>query len=233
MPYKKGSLAEQAGKVRRTAKRRIARLEKEITRTASDKERLFYRQQIDVLREQIQSTYQRNPYTNLATGFDKDSIRMAVQNLRRTNENSLIGTSNQERKNFLTQQELNRAEYHDFIGPVQSSFTREEVSIFYRATQRAWEKLSSTANRNKAILEYFKRDDLDSFVREVLEINQAAVKKSEQQASSLYKKPEDIEDEEARQNRTPSPDFLAYVHVLNSQEEFDVLASVIKEPSVG
>lgn len=232
MPYKKGSLAEQAGKARRTAKRRIARLEKEITKTASDKERLFYRQQIDVLREQIQSTYQRDPQSNLATGFSKDSIRMAVQNLKRTNTASLIGTSNRERNNFLTQQELNRAEYHDFIGPVQSTFTREEVSIFYRATQRAWEGLPSTANRNKAILEYFGRTNLDEFVREVLEINRKAVLKSEEQPSSLYDKPEDMQDEEARQNRLQSPDFLAYVHVLNSQEEFDVLASVIKEPSV-
>lgn len=233
MPYKKGSLAEQAGKVRRTAKRRIERLEKEIEKTPSDKERLFYRQQIDILRDQIQKTYQRNPQTNRATGYDEDSVKMAVQNLRRTNQNSLIGTSNRERSNFLTQQELNRAEYHDFIGPVQSTFTREEVSIFYRATQRAWEGLPSTVNRNKAILEYFGRTDLNAFVREVLEINRKAVEKSEQQPSSLYDRPEDIEDEEARQNRLQSPDFLAYVHVLNSQEEFDVLAGVIKEPSVG
>ena len=100
-------------------------------------------------------------------------------------------------------------------------------------TQRAWEGLPSTVNRNKELLESLGRTDLKSFVREVLEINRKAVEKSEQQPSSLYDRPEDIEDEEARQNRLQSPDFLAYVHVLNSQEEFDVLAGVIKEPSVG
>ncbi len=226
MPYKKGSLAEQAGKVRRTAKRRIARLEKEINRSDSDSERLFYRQQINVLRDQISKTYQRNPQTNLATGFDKDSIRIAVQNLRRTNTSSLIGTSNIARSNFLTAQELNRAEYHDFIGPTQSQFTREEVSIFYRATQRAWEGLPSTADRNKAILEYYGETDLNRFVREVLDKNITAVELSERYQSSLYRTPEDITDAEARENRVPSPPFLSYVIPI---EDYDTMKDFIVE----
>lgn len=226
MPYKKGSLAEQAGKVRRTAKRRIARLEKEINRSDSDSERLFYRQQINVLRDQISKTYQRNPQSNMATGFDKDSIRIAVQNLSRTNTSSLIGTSNTARSNFLTAQELNRAEYHDFIGPTQSSFTREEVSIFYRATQRAWEGLPSTADRNKAILEYYGETDLNRFVREVLSKNMTAVELSERYQSSLYRTPEDITDAEARENRIPSPPFLSYVIPI---EDYDTMKDFIVE----
>lgn len=226
MPYKKGSLAEQAGKVRRTAKRRIARLEKEINKSNSDSERLFYRQQIDVLRDQISKTYQRNPQSNLATGFDKDSILIAVQNLSRTNTSSLIGTSNVARSNFLTTQELNRAEYHDFIGPTQSSFTREEVSIFYRATQRAWEGLPSTADRNKAILEYYGETNLNKFVREVLSKNMTAVELSERYQSSLYRTPEDITDAEARENRMPSPTFLSYVIPI---EDYDSMKDFIVE----
>lgn len=226
MPYKKGSLAEQAGKVRRTAKRRIARLEKEINKSDSDSERLFYRQQINVLRDQISKTYQRNPQSNLATGFDKDSIRIAVQNLSRTNTSSLIGTSNVARSNFLITQELNRAEYHDFIGPTQSRFTREEVSIFYRATQRAWEGLPSTADRNRAILEYYGETDLNRFVREVLDKNMTAVELSERYQSSLYRTPEDITDAEARENRVPSPPFLSYVIPI---EDYDSMKDFIVE----
>lgn len=215
MPYKKGSLAEQAGRQRRTAKRRIARLEKEINKTSSDSERLFFRQQIDVLREQIQRTYQRNPLTNKATGFDKDSIRMAVQNLKRQNITSALGTSNQQRKNFLTSQELNRAMSYHFIGPTQSEFTREEVSIFYRATQEAWEGLPSSADRNRAILEYYGQTDLRSFVNAVLEQNREAVGKAHEIASPDYEQPEDLPQEEDTKNRTPSDMWIDYVNRVN------------------
>ena len=215
MPYKKGSLAEQAGKQRRTAKRRIARLEKEINRSDSDSERLFFRQQIDVLREQIQKTYQRDPLTNKATGFDKDSVRMAVQNLTRQNVASALGTSNQQRKNFLTTQELNRAMSYNFIGPTQSEFTKEEVGIFYRATQEAWEGLPTSADRNRAILEYYGQTDLRAFVKEVLAQNKEAVKASQKEPSANYESPDDLPQQEDTSNRAPSDVWIDYVNKVN------------------
>jgi hypothetical protein len=227
MPYKKGSIAEQMGKLRRTANRRIDRLNKEIAMAGSDRERTFYKQQINTLREQISKTYQRDPKTNRATGFTKDELRIAAQNLKRTNASSLIGTSQQARKNYLTAQELNRAEYHDMIGPTQSQFTREEVSIFYRATQRAWEGLSSKEDRNKAILKYYNETDLESFVKKVLRMNKKAVDIANKEPSSLYRSPQDISDVEARDNRQPSPTFLSYVV---SPEQYDVMREYIEEP---
>lgn len=217
MPYKKGSLAEQAGKVRRTAKRRIARLEKEITRTDSDKERMLYRQQIDVLREQIQSTYQRNPLTNRATGFNEDSVRMAVQNLSRTNVSSRIGTSNQARKNFITQQELNTAV--SVKNPMQTGeFTAEEVSIFYRATQRAWEGAPSTANKNQLILEFYGEKDLRSFVRKVLESQKEAVEEAHRRASPDYSDESELPSDTDQSSRAKSADWVEFVNILNREK---------------
>ncbi len=214
MPYKKGSLAEQAGKVRRTAKRRIARLEKEITRTESDKERNLYRKQIEVLSKQINSTYQRNPYTNKATGFDKDSIRMAVQTLTRTNVSSKIGTSSQARRNFLTQQEMNNAV--SFADPMQTGeLTKEEVSIFYRATQRAWENAPSTANRNQFILDYFGEKDLRSFVKKVLESQREAVEEAHRKASPDYENESELPTESDQKARAQSANWVEYVDILN------------------
>ncbi len=214
MPYKKGSLAEQAGKVRRTAKRRIARLEREISRTASDKERNLYRQQIDVLSKQIQSTYQRNPLTNMATGFDNDSIRMAVQNLTRTNISSKIGTSSQSRKNFLTQQELNTAV--SVRNPLQTGeFTAEEVSIFYRATQRAWEGAPSTVNKNQLILEYFGEKDLRAFVKKVLKANKEAVEEAHRKASPDYVDESEAPQDSDQSARAKSADWVEFVNMLN------------------
>lgn len=216
MPYKKGSIAEQAGKVRRTAKRRIARLEKEITRTASDKERNLYRQQIDVLRKQIQNTYQRNPLTNKATGFDEDSVKMAVQNLTRTNISSKIGTSSQARKNFLTQQELNTVT--SVRNPLQTGeFTAEEVSIFYRATQRAWEGAPSTANKNQLILEYYGEKDLREFVRKVLSVNEEAIAEAHKKASPEYRDESEAPQESDQRARTPSKDWAEFVNMLNKE----------------
>lgn len=232
MPYKKGSLAEQAGKVRRTAKRRIARLEKEITRTESDKERALYRQQIDVLREQIQRTYQRNPLTNRATGFDKDSVRMAVQNLSRSNVSSRIGTSNQARKNFITQQELNAAV--SVKNPMQTGeFTAEEVSIFYRATQRAWEGAPSTANKNQLILEFYGEKDLRSFVRKVLESQSKAVEEAHRKASPDYSDESELPSDTDQSARAKSADWVEFVNMLNRDTWAKIKAGMDSEEAWG
>jgi hypothetical protein len=183
MPYKKGGEAEQRARVRRTAKRRIARLEKEIERSDDAHEQQLFRAQISNIQDEISRTYERNPLTHKATGFSRDELRMATQNLKRANESSLIGTSSNARNDFITQQELNLAKSYDFIGPTQSRYTREEVSVFYAATKEAWENLPSTANRNEAILKYYKKKNpekygdmsLSEFVDYVLSINSRAV----------------------------------------------------------
>lgn len=227
MPYKKGSLAEQAGKVRRTAKRRIARLEKEISRTQSEKEQRLYKAQIETLRKQISNTYQRNPLTNKATGFTEDSVKMAVQNLQRTNVNSKIGTSSQERKNFITQQELNMA--RPYSEEVQiGEFTREEVGIFYRATQRAWENYPSNVNRNKLILEYYGETDLRKFVRAVLEENKEAVQRAHEKSSPDYENENELPADSDQQSRAKSADWVAYVNMLN-QSTWEELRDDIEE----
>ena len=226
MPYKKGGEAYKRSLERKKAKRRIARLEKEIGKSNSDKERLFYRQQIDSLREQMTRTYEINPLTHKATGFTKDELKMSVMNLSRMNVRSEMGRSGQVRKNFITQQELNRAESYYMIGPRLGEFSKEEVQIFYRATQKAWEGLSPDKNRNKAILDYYGKSDLREFVREVLAMNEKAVKSAlEERGFVLYNEEGLAKDIEA--DRDGSADFLADVV---SPEMYDALQSYVKEP---
>lgn len=233
MPYKKGGLAEQLGKLRRTAKRRIAQLEREVSRTSSDKERLFYNQMIDTLRNQISLTYQINPQTRKATGYTRDNLRLAGQNLQRVNVSAQIGRGQQSRQNFITQQELNMAESYHFIGPVQGEFTREEVRIFYRATQEAWENLPASADRNRAILDYYGETDLRSFVEKVTRgINREAVERAHQEIPDEYVNAGDRleSDEYDDADRNGSPDYLAWVIPVS---EYRAASAFIKRPETG
>lgn len=184
MPYKKGSIAEQAGKLRRKIKTRIKRFQNEINKTSDAKEKIFFQSQIQALQQEMSRTYQRNPLTGKATGFTEDSVKIAVQNLTRQEKNTRLGTSNQQRKNFMTQQSLNAAVSGKFIGPIVSEFSREEVNIFYTATRHAWDGIGSTENRNEAILKYYfgkdwKTKDLRKFVKFILSANKEAVASAE------------------------------------------------------
>lgn len=223
MPYKKGSIAEQNAKVRKTAKRRIARLEKEIARSDSEKDIRAFRQQIDTIREQISRTYQRDPMSYKATGYTNDELRMARQNLERTNAASKIGTSSQDRKNFLTQQELNMASRGSDVG----EFTKEQVSFFYAATQEAWEKATSTQNRNQLILAYFGEKDLRELVRKVLKaLDYEAEKKAE---NYEYGNEGEVDTSTDQSARATSADWIAYVERLNKDRLSDILAEMDPE----
>lgn len=227
MPYKKGGEAYKRSLERKKAKRRIARLEKEINTAKTAKEQIFYKQQVKALREQMSKTYQFDPLSHKATGFTKDDLKIAARNLTRMNVHAEIGRGEQARKNFLTQQELNTAESYSLIGPRLGEFSSEEVKIFYRATQKAWEGVSNENNRNEAILKYYGRTDLREFVREVLEMNKKAVSYAEED----YGYPMQDENEMAKDlesDREGSPEFLG--HVV-SPEQYAALESYIEEPS--
>lgn len=232
MPYKKDGLAEQLGKLRRTAKRRIAQLQKEVNQTSSSKERMFYNQMIDTLRNQISRTYQRNPQTRQATGYKEDDLRLAGQNLQRINVAAKIGRGRQARSNFITQQELNTAESYYFIGPTQGEFTREEVKIFYRATQEAWENLPASADRNRAILDYYGETDLRSFVEKVTrEYNAEAVERAHRDITESQATEEGLEpDEFDGSDRKGSPDYLAFVIPIS---EYRAAKAYVKRPETG
>lgn len=232
MPYKKGGLAEQLGKLRRTAKRRIAQLQKEVNQTSSSKERTFYNQMIDTLRNQISRTYQRNTQTRQATGYKEDDLRLAGQNLQRVNTAAYLGRGRQARANFITQQELNTAESYYFIGPTQGEFTREEVKIFYRATQEAWENLPASADRNRAILDYYGETDLRSFVEKVTrEYNAEAVERAHKDITESQATEEGLEpDEFDGADRKGSPDYLAFVIPIS---EYRAAQAYVKRPETG
>lgn len=225
MPYKKGGEAYKRSLERKKAKRRIARLQKEVDATRSEKERYFYKQQIKTLRKQITETYEYNPLTHKATGYSKEDLRIAARNLSRTNVASQIGTSSQSRKNFITQQELNTAKSYG-SGLSIGEFTREEVSIFYRATQEAWQNLPSDVNRNQAILEYYGKTDLREFVHDVLAMNERAVSVAHSEIYEVLDETGLVPDE-SEQDRAWSAEYLSYVV---SPDMYEAMKSYITRP---
>lgn len=226
MPYKKGGEAYKRSLERKKAKRRIARLEKELMKSGKDKERTLYEKQINTLREQISRTYERNPLTYKATGYTHDELTIATRNLSRTNTATEISRTRQGRSNFLTQQEINAAESYSMIGPRSGEFSREEISIFYRATQEAWEGRGNDVNRNKLILEYYGKEDLRDFIREVLDINKKAIEVAEKDYGFPLSGEEQLA-QDGETDRDKSADYLSYVV---SPSQYEAMQSYIEVP---
>lgn len=212
MPYRKGSIAEQLGKMRRVAKRRIASLDKQLSKAETEREKTLIKQQISDLRERIDATYQIKPLTRKATGRSRESLQIAARNLERVNEITRVGAGNVARRNFITKMELNNAEHYG--SNKVTKYTKEEVNIFYRATQEAWQGLPPSADRNKAILEYYKDKgiytggDLAEFINRVLEINKDVVSRAHRSVERVSDETEVTPDQVEQE---PSPIYLVDV----------------------
>ena len=73
-----------------------------------------------------------------------------------------------------TQMQLNAASVN-----AESMYTKAEVQVFYRATQKAWQREGvSIKERNMAILEYYGYENLAELVSDVLAINKEALDKT-------------------------------------------------------
>lgn len=235
MPYKKGGAAEARAKVRRSAKRRIQSLERQIAHSDDLHERDLFHKQIESLREHISKTYERNPLTYKATGYTHDELRMAVRNLERVNEATRdVGRSAQSRKNFITQQEMNHALPYDPTGSrANTKFTAEEMSVFYRATQRAWQGLKSTENRNRAILSYYRgeswnKGDFEAFVKDVLNANEEIINELHAEKKEKIDSGElRADDNGATQQQEGS---TVWSDNVVSAEQVDALMTYINEP---
>lgn len=157
-------------------------------------------------------------------GRTKEKLETSLKVAEKLAADTEVYTGNRRRGFLFTQNQLNAAS-----AGADSVFTKAEVKIFYRATQKAWEGKSSKINRNQAILEYYGRSNLESLVEEVLEINKLAVKAASLDPTKFMTDEQREEYEKAQQADTTdgekgSPTYMAAVVTL---EEFQ---NLVEEP---
>ena len=174
---KRDTLGYQAQLLRKKAQRRIARLEAVIESESTPKRvRARAESQVREMREAMESTRQRSATGKRYTDRTQTQIREGVSRL----EESLKGVAARQKvyeSNLeVTQHELNRAS----VGAA-SVYTKEEAKIFYRATQKIWQREGiGEHDRNIAILDHYnsiRKENglspltLDQIVDYVLEAN--------------------------------------------------------------
>lgn len=104
-----------------------------------------------------------------------------------------------------TQMQLNAASVEGV-----SEFTQAEVKIFFKATQRAWQRPGvSVKERLPAILEYYGYENLSELVSDILTLNQEAVRNSEIfYEEKGTKEQESFQTEQDVKEAQVSPDYL-------------------------
>lgn len=192
MPSKKGSLSYYAQQLREFGDRRVARLQRALETTTSDRTRKWIKSQIKEIKSASQGTRRVDPKTGRRYKSKTDSL-IAKQAVRLAKAISKVPQLySAKRDSFkVTQQQLNLA---SVSGP--SVYTKSEAKIFYRATQDIWEtaerewvkahpdgNVEKHFNRNQAILDAYNREreenglspiQLDEIVDVVLDKNEKA-----------------------------------------------------------
>jgi len=182
MAYKKGSLSYYAAQLRQQGKRRIARLEKAANdESASSRVRNWSRDQIANIEDSMKATMRVKGWQKNKAESDKQvgaAMRMLARDIF-----SVAPKFTTEGDTFeITQQQLNLAS-----AKRPSMYTKKETQVFYRATQKIWQKTGITEsdeNRNEAIMEYFNKTrranglrdvSLDEIVEYILKSNKAGL----------------------------------------------------------
>lgn len=161
---KKNSLGYQAQLARRKMQRAVTRLEKLASSKAADlNSRAAARKTAFDLKAQIAKTYVKQNVESV--------VKSAIARGEQTAEASKIAVGKNGYKNLATQFQLNLGAKKLAEGEVNiSSYSREEVKAFYRATQNIWFEKGGTDNAaiNQKIMKYFHSTDLAQVVDYVL-----------------------------------------------------------------
>lgn len=204
---KKHTFATVAANIRKMANRRIKRLE---TIKASSSDAYVAQgaqKRIDSIRKQMEGTYINDRSGKRIQGRTQAERTEALTNLANDlRETQYLAQPRNMRSLKTTTSELNKAS-----SGAASTYTTEEVKIFYRATQRAWQRKGvDIKHRNEAILEYYGRDNLADFVEEILTMNTEAVKASQTKPQEkMTKEQREMADNEADiKEAQSSPDYL-------------------------
>lgn len=229
MSSKNGTAAYVARLSRVKGKRTIARLAKIISNPKSSAgQKLIAKATSEQIKQAINETYLgRKPLT----GKQLQAVRIATANIESLVAGSKIATGKYGAANLSTQFQLNLAtkRYKGADAALEqasnpSVYSREEVKIFYRVTQRIWQNQdgtpTDTAQINKRIMKYFRTTSLETAferamsqpsVRHALEIAEGKIDQNAnltEEQRRFYERAESIDNEQDTQR---SPDYLVYV----------------------
>lgn len=160
-------------------------------------------------------------------GRSQEDIEAALSRLTELNESATVYTGDRRRGFLFTQNQLNMAS----VDAEGSVYTKAEAKIFYRATQKAWQREGIGEHaRNEAILQYYGRTNLAAFVEEVLNMNKLANDAAKVLDERRKHDSDDEDTEEAQRNDTTdgekgSPPYMTLVITM---EEYD---TYIKPPT--
>lgn len=166
-----------ARNLRRQIDTKMKQAERAFNATESAYLRESYSKKIARLRDAKQMTYitTRNDDGKRVTRSDTD-IRQGMQEAAEELSKSRYLSERGRRSLAATATQLNAAS-----SGRTSVYTQAENKIFYRATQRAWDRPDvSLKERNQAILAYYGYENLADLVADVLALNQKAVDKANQ-----------------------------------------------------
>ena len=160
-------------------------------------------------------------------GRSQEDIEAALSRLTELNESATVYTGDRRRGFLFTQNQLNMAS----VDAEGSVYTKAEAKIFYRATQKAWQREGvDEHSRNEAILQYYGRTNLAAFVEEVLNMNKMANDAAKVLDERRKHDSDDEDTEEAQRNDTSDGEkgSPTYMTLVITMEEYD---TYIKPPT--
>lgn len=210
----------RARNARDRAQNRIDDLKRSLKDTTSESVRSLIKKDIKRIQRAVSNTRTYSTKTGKRMHTSKQ-VERGIEKLSRILEEFPLKVPHQRNKSFEIR--INQASSRRIQGPSRNpertvgeemaGITYDQVRIFYRATQKAWENLP-IEQRNKAILKYYHQRDLENFFNKVLsEQRNKDVKK----ANEILANPEDYTDAEKK---------WAYETIQDNDDEFRYIPTV-------
>lgn len=168
------------------ADRRLSKMIRKLETAVSNRVKNRIRSDIQALKDLVEGTRTYSTETGKRIRTSKE-VAENVNKLSRMNIRLGYLVKSQKRSNQATQIEINRASVNQ-----ESAYTKSQVQIFYRATQRAWQN-KPLSQRNEAILAYYGYNNLAELFED---ITQDERNQNVQKAIQIVQNPGDYTDEE-------------------------------------
>jgi hypothetical protein len=222
---KKKTFADVARTVRRQADTKIKQLERIKDNAKNEYVREGAERRIERIRQFASGTYYKDSSGKTIEGRSDEYRRRSLQALARELSSTRYASARGQRNLKSTQVQLNLAS----AGQESSMYTEAEAKIFYRATQRAWQREGiKPSERNKAILEYYGYENLSDLVSDVLTMNWKAVEASKKRVNYEDETEEQREarDENDVREAQSSPTYLTEVVSFTEPSGLEELEAV-------
>ncbi len=229
--FKAGAIAASRAK----GKRAILRMNKllENQKDMKPNEKMTVQATIKELQKYLGETYVPREQRIMTAQLQK-TINSAVAKVEALNEATKLGYGKKGAKNLFTQNQMNMATkkydntWDEAANP--SIYSKADIKIFYKATQRIWE--GKEGNRNKMIMKYFGVDDLDEAFQIVMNSPQGRYARAIESAGYNQNQLEGLSEEQQEYYKREialdldhqdedSPEYLVYVIQFDPNKKWD------------